>query len=82
MDNKWKEFALGQVLSGYSDKVDPVILFDWIGETANEDRPKLFEDYDVVVWGPFATWTEEAVANHLYELAEDAQRTADAPHRG
>jgi hypothetical protein len=76
MDDKWKAFAVGQVLSSYSDRIEPEALFDRIMQTDDAGLRELFRECDVLVWEPFAQWDYALVANHMSEMAEVAQQTA------
>ena len=73
MKGKWKIFALNQCLSGYSDKVAPEILFDWMRDTEDGALVNLFDDYDVVVWQPFEDWPLTDIAGLIVELATRAE---------
>ena len=73
MKAKWKHFAIEQVLSNWSAKVDPEILFDWIRDTEDEALVSLFDDYDISVWQPFEDWPLTDIAGLIVDLATRAE---------
>ena len=73
MKEKWKRFAIEQVLSSWSAKVAPEILFDWVRDTEDAALVSLFDDYDVSVWQPFEDWPLSDIANLIVELATRAE---------
>lgn len=73
MKAKWKRFAIEQVLSNWSAKVVPEILFDWILATEDEALVNLFDDYDVVVWQPLEDWTLSDIAELIVDMATRAE---------
>ena len=79
MKAKWKHFAIEQVLSNWSAKVDPEILFDWIRDTEDEALVSLFDDYDISVWQPFEDWPLTDIAGLIVDLATSAEKVEGEP---
>ena len=77
IDNKWKRFAIYQILSDWDELQDASNLYDVIAETANDDLVKIFDEYNVAVWQPFEDWTLTDIVNLLTEMATRAQETAN-----
>ena len=73
ISNKWKRFAIEQVLSDWGN-IAPDDLFDLIVDTENDNLVVLFSDYDVSVWQPFEDWHLSNVADHIVEMATRAQQ--------
>ena len=79
MKAKWKHFAIEQVLSNWSAKVDPEILFDWMRDTEDEALVSLFDDYDISVWQPFEDWPLTDIAGLIVDLATSAEKVEGEP---
>ena len=79
MKAKWKRFAMAQVLSSWSAKVVPEILFDWIRDTEDEALVSLFDDYDISVWQPFEDWPLTDIAGLIVDLATSAEKVEGEP---
>lgn len=79
MKAKWKRFAIEQVLSSWSAKVVPEILFDWILATEDEALVSLFDDYDISVWQPFEDWPLTDIAGLIVDLATSAEKVEGEP---
>jgi hypothetical protein len=77
VQNKWKEFAIRQVLSGWNSKVDSIALYDWIEQTEDKDLKQLFDDYEVIVYQQFDNLELYDVASQISELAAGVQRIQD-----
>ena len=79
LKDKWKRFAMLEVLSDWSEKVDAVTLFDWIDQTETDDLESLFDDYEIIVWGQFDNLELSDIASHISELAYRAQEYEAMP---
>jgi hypothetical protein len=77
IQNKWKEFAIRQVLSDWSKKVDPATLYDWIEQTEDKDLEQLLLDYEVIIFKQFENLSLYDVACQISELATLAQGIQD-----
>lgn len=75
IENKWKRFAVSQILSDWGD-IDSSDLFDLMVIEDNEGLEELFDQYDVIVWEPFESWHNIDVAKQIYSLASAAQETS------
>lgn len=73
---KWKRFALEHVLSDHGE-IMPEALFDLIQTTEEVDLEELFDEYDVVVWRPFADMPLIDVACFIVDLGTRAQWVAN-----
>ncbi len=79
MKAKWKRFAIERVLSSWSAKVVPEILFDWMRDTEDEALVSLFDDYDISVWQPFEDWPLTDIAGLIVDLATSAEKVEGEP---
>ena len=77
--NKWKRFAMNQVLSGHSLKVDTVALYGLIEQTADVELQALFDEYEILVWQQFDNLPIRDVVCQITELATGAQEVEGKP---
>ncbi len=73
MKAKWKRFAIEHVLSSWSAKVVPEILFDWMRDTEDEALVSLFDDYDIYAWQPFENWPLTDIVELIVDMATRAE---------
>jgi len=76
IENKWKRFAVSQVLSDWGD-IASDDLFDRMVIEDEEGLPHLFDEFDVLVWDKFEDMPYRWVADHIETLAHAAQEVAN-----
>lgn len=70
--NKWKIFALNQILSDYTGS--GVELFDKLAAADYGESDPIFEDFSVIEWQPFEYRGADDIADLIIELATRAQQ--------
>lgn len=73
INNKWKIFALTQVLSDYTGS--GVELFDKLAACEYGESDAIFEDFAVIEWHPFEYWGADEIADVIINMATKAQQT-------
>ena len=71
--NKWKIFALSQILSDYTG--NGVELFDKLAAAEYGESDAIFEDFSVIEWHPFEYRGADDISDLIIELATRAQQT-------
>lgn len=72
--NKWKSFAMGQVMSSWTDKITAYEVYDAIYNAEVEELEELFEKHDILPWQVYEDWELVDIRDQLCGLAEDAQQ--------
>lgn len=71
--NKWKIFALSQILSDYTGS--GVELFDKLAAAEYGESDAIFEDFSVIEWQPYEYRGADNISDLIIELATCAQQT-------
>jgi hypothetical protein len=75
MKNKWKEFAINQVMSCYGG--DAADLYDALMDSPEGDLADVFNKYNALEWEPFEGWGPSRIAGVIYNMARVAQETEE-----
>lgn len=78
LKDKWKTFAMGQVMSLWGEGEDrddeAVECFDALTDaTCNDHGRAVMEERNIVPWEPFEDWTVFDLASLVYSMASTAQ---------
>ena len=76
IENKWKRFAMGEVLSDWEGDASPEYMFDLIVNAEDSELPDVFEENGIAVWEPYEDWSFASVADYALSLAQRAQEVA------
>jgi uncharacterized protein YbdZ (MbtH family) len=77
IENRWKRFAVCQVLSDWAGDMDAADLFDRMVIEDEEGISHLFDECDVSVWNKFEDMPYGWVADHIESIAHAAQEVAN-----
>lgn len=70
MKNKWKEFAINEMLSIYNG--DAVELYDAMMDPPEGDLDDVFAKYDVLEWEPFENYGHDYMVGQIHSPARHA----------
>lgn len=73
MKNKWKSFAVNQVLSSWDTGISADVLYD---QLLTRNLTDLFDQYDVVEHPHFSSWSPALLAHNILKLASQAEEIA------
>jgi len=76
IENKWKRFAMSQVLSDWGCDIGSAELFDLMLAADDRELERLFDEYCVLVWDKFEDMPNRWVVDHIESMAHAAQEVA------
>lgn len=77
IENKWKRFALYEVLSDWYEHVNLDDLFDDMMLEDEQGMRELFDEHDVIIAEQFEDWDLVKLAEYTNGLAIHAQNVAN-----
>lgn len=71
--NKWKIFAMGQILADWNS--DTVVVFDAITSCNNDELDKYFARFEIDPWEAFENYDSDDICKFIWTMANEAQQT-------
>jgi hypothetical protein len=71
--NKWKIFAMGQILADWN--ADTVVVFDAITDSTHDEAITDFEFFEIDPWEVFENWPPVDICKLIWTMANEAQTT-------
>jgi len=71
--NKWKIFAMGQILADWNS--DTVAVFDAITSCTNSEAGDYFARFEIDPWEPFENYDPDNICELIWAMAKEAQTT-------
>ena len=75
IDDKWKGFAIAEILSDWTG--DPVEIFDKFASSEYGETRAIFDQHSITEWQPFENWDMDAIAELAVAIAYRAQPIAN-----